>query len=241
MGAGQLLTICLTLSVTIAGTGASPTTVNGIRGHSVSLPSGIPVGPDFAGVEWRRVSPRNMIVKYSKGNVIYFGPEEYKRRITLHPGDFSLEIHDLRREDSGVYEVMFAASSGAESETTVRLEVYAPNTTTAAKPPTTTTTKTTTTGSGLQKMALMIGLPVLGVILISPLIVILIVKCRRRAAGREGSSNTEDPEGSETIYANVVRREDHQFDRRHDQQNNRDLGEFCNSTYDSHPRQAPKM
>ncbi|XP_062922421.1 uncharacterized protein LOC134355847 [Mobula hypostoma] len=225
MGAGQLLTICLTLSVTIAGTGAPPTTVNGTRGHSVSLPTGIPVRPDDAEVVWSRVSPRVMIVKYLKGNITYFGPEEYKRRITFQRGDFSLEIRDLRREDSGDYEVTVAAAgSGAESKTTMRLEVHAPDTT-AAKPPTTTTTKTTATGSGLQKIALTIGLLVLGVILISPLVVILIVKCRRRAAGREGSSNTEDPEGSETIYANVVRREDRQFDRRHDQENNRVMAE----------------
>ncbi|XP_072133950.1 SLAM family member 5-like [Mobula birostris] len=116
----------LTLSIINPGTGASPTTVNRARGHSVSLPSGISVGPDVAGVEWNRVSPRNMIVKYSEGKVSYFGPEEYKRRITFHPGDFSLEIHDLWREDSGDYEVMFVAVSGAESITTVRLEVYEP-------------------------------------------------------------------------------------------------------------------
>ncbi|XP_072133952.1 SLAM family member 5-like isoform X2 [Mobula birostris] len=117
----------LTLSIINPGTGASPTTVNGTRGHSVSLPSGIPVGLDVADVVWRWVSPRNMIVKYSKGNVSYFGPDEYKRRRTFHRGNFSLEIHDLRREDSGDYEVMFAAAvSGAESITTVRLEVYDP-------------------------------------------------------------------------------------------------------------------
>ncbi|XP_062922451.1 SLAM family member 5-like isoform X2 [Mobula hypostoma] len=117
----------LTLSIINSGTGAPPTTVNGTRGHSVSLPPGIPVGPDDAEVWWNRVSPRIMIVKYWKGNVSYFGPEEYKRRITFHPGDFSLEIHDLRREDSGDYEVMFAAAvSGAENKTTMRLEVYDP-------------------------------------------------------------------------------------------------------------------
>ncbi|XP_072886340.1 T-lymphocyte surface antigen Ly-9-like isoform X2 [Hemitrygon akajei] len=114
----------LTLSIIIPGTGASPTTVNGTRGQSVSLPSGIPDRPDIAEVEWNRVSPRTKIVKYSKGSVTYFGTE-YKQRITLHPGSFSLEIRDLQRNDSGDYEVIFAAGSGAENKSTVRLEVYA--------------------------------------------------------------------------------------------------------------------
>ncbi|XP_072886339.1 SLAM family member 9-like isoform X1 [Hemitrygon akajei] len=115
----------LTLSIIIPGTGASPTTVNGTRGQSVSLPSGIPDRPDIAEVEWNRVSPRTKIVKYSKGSVTYFGTE-YKQRITLHPGSFSLEIRDLQRNDSGDYEVIFAAGSGAENKSTVRLEVYEP-------------------------------------------------------------------------------------------------------------------
>ncbi|XP_051890845.1 neural cell adhesion molecule 2-like isoform X4 [Pristis pectinata] len=110
----------------VAGTGAPPPTVNGARGHSVSFPPGIPVGPDVAEVEWSRTSPRTRIVKYSKGHIEYFGSEEYKRQVTLHPGDFSLEIRDLRREDAGEYEVNVAASSGAETLGTVRLEVYEP-------------------------------------------------------------------------------------------------------------------
>ncbi|XP_059805909.1 SLAM family member 5-like isoform X2 [Hypanus sabinus] len=114
----------LTLSIIIPGTGASPTTVNGARGRSVSLSPGIPVRPDIADVDWYQVSTRIMIVKYSKRSVTYFGTEEYKRRITLHLGDFSLEIRDLRREDSGDYEVMLTKDSGAENKSTVRLEVY---------------------------------------------------------------------------------------------------------------------
>ncbi|XP_051890852.1 SLAM family member 5-like [Pristis pectinata] len=110
----------------VAATGASPPTVNGTLGHSVSLPPGIPVGPDVTEAEWRRTSPRTMIAKYSKGHIEYFGSEEYKRRVTLHPGDFSLEICDLRREDTGDYEVDVLSSSGAENKTTVRLEVYEP-------------------------------------------------------------------------------------------------------------------
>ncbi|XP_051890854.1 uncharacterized protein LOC127580912 [Pristis pectinata] len=106
-----------------AGTGASPPTVNGARGHTVSLPPGIPVGPDVTEVEWSRTSPRTRIVISSNATTKYFGAEEYKRRVTLHPGNFSLEIRDLRREDAGDYEVTVTASSGAQTLVTVRLEV----------------------------------------------------------------------------------------------------------------------
>ncbi|XP_051891081.1 uncharacterized protein LOC127581059 [Pristis pectinata] len=119
-GAENKTTVRLEVS---AGTGAPPPTVNGALGHSVSLPPGIPVGPDVREVEWRRTSPRTRIVKSSNGTIEYFGSEEYKRRVTLHPGNFSLEIRDLRREDAGEYEVTVTTGSGAENNMTVRLEV----------------------------------------------------------------------------------------------------------------------
>ncbi|XP_062922452.1 SLAM family member 8-like [Mobula hypostoma] len=127
MNTRHLLISCwLTLCASLSGTGAPPTTVTGAQGHSVSLPFGRPVSPDNE-VYWIRVSPRNMIVKYLNGNISYFSNEQYKNRITFHPGNASLEIHNLRREDSGDYEVMFAAaSSGNEYKTTVRLQVYEP-------------------------------------------------------------------------------------------------------------------
>ncbi|XP_059806615.1 SLAM family member 5-like [Hypanus sabinus] len=334
MGAGQLLTIYLIVSISIAGTESSPTTVNGTQGQSVSLPPGIPVRPDIADVDWNRVSTRNTIVKYSKGSVTYFGTEEYKRRITLHLGNFSLEIRDLRREDSGDYEVIFTTGSGDEKKSTVWLQLYEPvsgidiklqstgtcvlkltcsvtsgeptsfqwwrggtavkndsihhllghgemvevhltaeildvvykceaknlvskgtnefrlkNTcqrgTTESSRTTIAATATvaiaaTATRSMLQKMTLMVGLPVLGVILIAPLIVILVIKCRRRAAGRETSSNTEEPEASDTIYANVVRRENCHNNRQHAEENKRDMDEHCVGTYESPPFQAPR-
>ncbi|XP_062922445.1 T-lymphocyte surface antigen Ly-9-like isoform X2 [Mobula hypostoma] len=291
-----LICSCLTLSISVftSGTGAPPTTVNGTRGHSVSLPTGIPVRPDDAEVVWNRVSPRIMIVKYLKDNITYFGPEEYKRRITFHPGNFSLEIHDLRREDSGDYEVMFAAAgSGAESKTTVRLEVYEPVSGTnitvqnntgvcnftltcsvmsgdstsfrwwrgdetvvndslhnlwghgetleihhtpesmdvvykcEARNPVSTDTaeirlweicKLHTSDSTKESTqidnrtdadpvslspTLVIGLSVVGAFLVSILIVILLVTWRRRAAGKETSSGTEDPAAENTVYANI--------------------------------------
>ncbi|XP_072135131.1 uncharacterized protein [Mobula birostris] len=107
-----------------AGTGDSPTTVNGTRGLSVSLHPGIPVGPDIAQLVWRRMSPRVKIVTYANKISDYYGSEEYKRRITLHPGSFSLEIRDLQREDTGDYEVTVTASSRAQTQNRMRLEVY---------------------------------------------------------------------------------------------------------------------
>ncbi|XP_072135128.1 muscle M-line assembly protein unc-89-like [Mobula birostris] len=108
----------------VAETGDSPTTVNGTWGQSVSLPPGIPIGPDVAELVWRRLSPRVKIVTYSKKISDYYGSEEYKRRITFHPGNFSLEIRDLQREDTGDYEVTVTASSGAQAQNKMRLEVY---------------------------------------------------------------------------------------------------------------------
>ncbi|XP_072135126.1 uncharacterized protein [Mobula birostris] len=107
----------------VAGTGASPTTVNGTWGQSVFLPPGLPVGPDVAEVVWRLLTPRKKIVTYSNKISDYYGPEEYKRRITFHPGNFSLEIRDLQIEDIGDYEVTVTASSGAQTQNKMRLKV----------------------------------------------------------------------------------------------------------------------
>ncbi|XP_072887050.1 T-lymphocyte surface antigen Ly-9-like [Hemitrygon akajei] len=110
----------------VAGTGASPTTVNGAQGGSVSLPSGIPVEPDITEVVWRLLSPRKKIVTYSNKNIDYYGPEDYKRRITFHPGNLSLEIRDLQKQDAGDYEVTVTASSGAQTQRVKRLQVDDP-------------------------------------------------------------------------------------------------------------------
>ncbi|XP_059806617.1 SLAM family member 8-like [Hypanus sabinus] len=128
MNTRHLLISCwLTLCTSLPGTAVPPTNVTGTQGHSVSLHPGIPVGPDIPEVEWSRVWPRNRIVKYSNGNINYYGNGLYKNRITFHPGNVSLEIRDLRREDSGEYDVIYTAtSSGDEYKTKVRLEVYEP-------------------------------------------------------------------------------------------------------------------
>ncbi|XP_072887045.1 T-lymphocyte surface antigen Ly-9-like [Hemitrygon akajei] len=119
--------LCVTAWVAcVAGTGASPTTVNGAQGGSVSLPSRIPAGPDIAEVVWRLLSPRKKLVTYSNKNIDYYGPEDYKQRITFHPGNFSLEIRYLQKQDAGDYEVTVTANSGAQTQRVMRLEVDDP-------------------------------------------------------------------------------------------------------------------
>ncbi|XP_062921215.1 uncharacterized protein LOC134355365 [Mobula hypostoma] len=107
----------------VAGTGASPTTVNGTWGQSVFLPPGLQFGPDVVEVVWRLLTPRRKIVTYSNKISDYYGAEEYKRRITFHPGNFSLEIRDLQIEDIGDYEVTVTTSSGAQTQNKMRLKV----------------------------------------------------------------------------------------------------------------------
>ncbi|XP_032898512.1 SLAM family member 5-like isoform X2 [Amblyraja radiata] len=109
----------------VAGTGAAAGTVTGARGHSVSLPAGITVAPDIARIEWSRTSPRTKITTYSAENIEYY-TTNYKGRVTLHRGNFSLEIRDLRRDDAGDYQVDVVTSSGSETQARVRLEVYEP-------------------------------------------------------------------------------------------------------------------
>ncbi|XP_072886354.1 SLAM family member 5-like [Hemitrygon akajei] len=128
MNTRHLLISCwLTLCTSLPGTAVPPIIVTGTQGHSVSLRPGIPVGPDIPEVQWICLSPRIKIVKYLNGSITYFSNDQYKNRITFHPGNVSLEIRDLRRNDTGDYEVIVtAASSGAEKKTIVRLEVYEP-------------------------------------------------------------------------------------------------------------------
>ncbi|XP_032898069.1 uncharacterized protein LOC116986580 [Amblyraja radiata] len=118
--------LCASLiGICVAGTGAAAGTVTGARGHSVSLPAGITVAPDIARIEWSRTSPRTKITTYSAENIEYY-TTNYKGRVTLHRGNFSLEIHDLWRDDAGDYQVDVVTSSGSETQARVRLEVYEP-------------------------------------------------------------------------------------------------------------------
>ncbi|XP_078277111.1 SLAM family member 5-like [Rhinoraja longicauda] len=121
-----LCCVWLSLPISIPGTGAAAGTVTGARGHSVSLPAGITVAPDDDSVVWTRTSsPKTIIAKYSNGNIKYYD-SNYTGRVTLHRGNFSLEIHDLRREDAGDYEVDVVTRTGSETLAIVRLEVYEP-------------------------------------------------------------------------------------------------------------------
>ncbi|XP_078391357.1 CD48 antigen-like [Cetorhinus maximus] len=98
--------------------------VNGSLGQSVSLSPQIPHGSKNDQIEW--TLPRFKIARWTNGIIKYFGHEEFKRRIKLHPEDFSLQISDLRREDAGVYEVSVTLDSGNKSSRTVQLDVYEP-------------------------------------------------------------------------------------------------------------------
>ncbi|XP_072909027.1 uncharacterized protein [Hemitrygon akajei] len=118
-----LLSISL-LAICMAGSGAAPLNVTGTLGQSASLSPGIPVGIDVAELEWKKTKS---VVLYVKGNITYFGSEDFKSRLTLDPASFSLQIRDLRREDAGDYEALATAGSGDEYRVTVRLEVYEPS------------------------------------------------------------------------------------------------------------------
>ncbi|XP_078277104.1 T-lymphocyte surface antigen Ly-9-like [Rhinoraja longicauda] len=120
--------------VSSAGTGAAAGTVTGALGHSVSLPAGITVAQsDGDSVVWRRTSPKTSIVKYSNGNIKYYDTN-YTGRVTLHRGNFSLEIRDLRREDAGDYLVDVVPRTGSETLAKVRLGVYEPVSGTEIRP-----------------------------------------------------------------------------------------------------------
>ncbi|XP_059818881.1 SLAM family member 5-like [Hypanus sabinus] len=111
-------------AIFLARTGASPAIVNGVLGHSVSLFPSIPVRQDMDEVVWRRSSTSTKIARYLERLIKYFNTT-YNNRITLHSGNFSLEIHDLRKEDADEYEVIVAAGdSGDERRERIQLKVY---------------------------------------------------------------------------------------------------------------------
>ncbi|XP_059827465.1 SLAM family member 5-like [Hypanus sabinus] len=112
------------LAIFLARTGASPAIVNGVLGQSVSLFPSIPVRQDMDEVVWRRLSPIKKIAQYSQGSIKYFNTS-HNNQITLHSGNFSLEIHDLRKEDADEYEVIVTErDSGKERLEHIQLKVY---------------------------------------------------------------------------------------------------------------------
>ncbi|XP_067834893.1 CD48 antigen-like [Heptranchias perlo] len=98
--------------------------VNGTLGQSIVLPVGIPPTPEDVEVVWKRKEPDARIARYMNKNVETFGTEEYTGRIKFHPENYSLQISDLQREDSGVYEVIVTGALGRETSELVRLDVY---------------------------------------------------------------------------------------------------------------------
>ncbi|XP_078391356.1 SLAM family member 5-like [Cetorhinus maximus] len=127
MELGKWLVCCsLALSVSLIQSQAARLPVNGSLGQSVSLSMGIPHGSKIDQIEWKRNSPRIKIARWVNGIIKYFGNEEFKKRIKLHPEDFSLQISDLQREDAGVYEASVTLYSGDVSSRTVQLDVYEP-------------------------------------------------------------------------------------------------------------------
>ncbi|XP_078087452.1 SLAM family member 8-like [Mustelus asterias] len=100
--------------------------VNGSLGQSVYLSLENPHGLKIDEVFWKRSSPKPRIARYMKNHVQYFGAEDYKKRIKLHPGNFSLQINDLQRADTGDYEVIVTGNSEVENTERVKLDVYEP-------------------------------------------------------------------------------------------------------------------
>ncbi|XP_059498846.1 SLAM family member 5-like isoform X1 [Stegostoma tigrinum] len=98
--------------------------VNGSLGQSVSLSVEVPNNTTVSEVSWTQSSTKTKIVGLARGSIEYFGSEEYKKRIYFHPGNFSLQISDLRREDTGQYEVTVTVTSGKQKIETVQLDVY---------------------------------------------------------------------------------------------------------------------
>ncbi|XP_038656735.1 T-lymphocyte surface antigen Ly-9-like [Scyliorhinus canicula] len=124
---GELFICCsLALSLSVFQNQAARLPVNGSLGQSISLSPVIPHGLMDVEVIWKRSSRRLRIARYSKKHVSYFGSEDYQKRIKFHPGNFSLQISDLQREDAGSYEVVLTKVSGVETPETIQLDVYEP-------------------------------------------------------------------------------------------------------------------
>ncbi|XP_062922449.1 uncharacterized protein LOC134355872 [Mobula hypostoma] len=163
-----------------AATEAPPTTVSRTRGHSVFLCAGINDRSKVTDVQWSQRSSKNTIAQYLKGNITYFGSEEIKQRITLHPSRFCLEIRDLQREDSDVYEVTVTASSGSETQVIVRLEVYEPT-------------------ESPQNEIITISSSVASVVAVLFIICLVYFIARQVRRGQQAQDNGDSP--PETIYA----------------------------------------
>ncbi|XP_069797286.1 SLAM family member 7-like isoform X2 [Narcine bancroftii] len=107
------------------GHGAPPRTVNGTLGQSIVLSLAHQV-TNVDEVSWKYLETRHRIARYLNHNVSYFGPDEYRRRLIFHPRNFSLEIRDLWKNDTGFYAMVIVDSSGMETVHEIQLVVYEP-------------------------------------------------------------------------------------------------------------------
>ncbi|XP_059827367.1 uncharacterized protein LOC132395068 isoform X2 [Hypanus sabinus] len=174
-----LLSVSL-LAICMAGSGAAPLTVTGTLGQSASLPPGIPDEMDVAEFVWKRNV--SAVVLYVKGNITYFGSEDFRSRLTLDLVSFSLQIRNLRREDAGDYEALVTSGSGAEHRVTMRLEVYE--------------------SSGLTMIQIIIISSVSGIFVIV-LLICLTCFINKNVKHRQKPQITGEPPPVETEYAAV--------------------------------------
>ncbi|XP_069792523.1 CD48 antigen-like isoform X2 [Narcine bancroftii] len=114
------------IAICEARTSASPPTVNGTRGMSIILDFELQVMENISEVHWKQKNNNQRIAKYFGNKVEFYNPSKYQQRIILHPRNFNVEIRDLQKNDSDVYEVVVTSKSGVEKSLSIRLEVYDP-------------------------------------------------------------------------------------------------------------------
>ncbi|XP_069792524.1 CD48 antigen-like isoform X3 [Narcine bancroftii] len=93
---------------------------------SIILDFELQVMENISEVHWKQKNNNQRIAKYFGNKVEFYNPSKYQQRIILHPRNFNVEIRDLQKNDSDVYEVVVTSKSGVEKSLSIRLEVYDP-------------------------------------------------------------------------------------------------------------------
>ncbi|XP_078276539.1 natural killer cell receptor 2B4-like [Rhinoraja longicauda] len=114
-----LIYIWLMLAISDYGIGA----VIGTVGQKALLPSGLPGGARNLEVVWKHISSNTRIMEYVNGKTKTYDTK-YTGRVDFHPNDLSLEIINLRTQDTGDYEVTMTLDTGKQYISSVRLDVY---------------------------------------------------------------------------------------------------------------------
>ncbi|XP_050186275.1 uncharacterized protein LOC126647788 [Myiozetetes cayanensis] len=122
LGAGATLLCCLLVAVG----GLRVPVLWGLQGQSLSFPALSPVFEDIARVTWRT---RGTHIAEAKPREKKFSVDylpAFHGRLFIHPANLSLEIGQLRPEDSGNYEVVVDTLSDPTSPKTFQyfLRVY---------------------------------------------------------------------------------------------------------------------